>query len=146
MLKVENHCLGQVGHLLSLISVNIFSNCQERNTIGCYQGVSILDTIIYSKEKGWVELEEHCERRILCKLLNAPLSPGLGSWKKSSVMYQNTMNKGQPNTVVSMTVILKNGNKASVSALDCLIEPNIEMSVSPVYSYDLLTPLVYILS
>ena len=117
--------------------------------IGCYQGVSIFDVITYGKDKGWVEPGELCELESLSSLwlLHTPSFTGLGVLEKDIQDVLEYDEVGQLYRVVSMTVILKNGNKASFSALDCLVEPNNEMSAPPMcaYSMAMLTAFVYIL-
>ena len=68
-----------------------FQILRRESRIGCYQGVSILDAIIYSKEKWWVEPGELCEQRGLHELLHPPLLTGPGVME--AVVYDdNTMN------------------------------------------------------
>lgn len=79
------------------------------STTGCYQGVSILDTIIYVKEKGRVKPGEFCELGSLHSvwLLNLPLFPGLGVMHTVICDVLEYNEWGRTNRVVSMSTFEK---------------------------------------
>lgn len=91
-------------HFLPLTFVNIFFNSQRDSMTGCYQGVSILDRIIYVKEKGWVKPGELCELGGLHSmwLLNLPLFPALGVMDTVICDVLEYNEWGHPNIVVSL--------------------------------------------